>query len=135
MQCPICKSVHFHRRHRSFTERLRYAAVYECELCRSRDLESYAEHFPYLSTVARCPECGDKALRVQRGVDPVERLSRHPLSLLQKFFKAPLLYCPHCRLQFYDRRPLLTPKRGPSMDAPPRSDSERSTPPASAQRS
>ena len=132
MQCPLCKSDHFHRRHRSFAERLRYAAIYECAQCHCRDLEYYAEHFPRFSRFARCPECGGTALRVQHFVDPVDRLSRSALSFLQKLLHAPLLYCPFCRFQFYDLRPLLRARRGPASDTSPLSAAERSAPPSSA---
>lgn len=42
-----------------------------------------------------------------RKIDPVEGLSRDPVSLVQGFFRAPLLYCRWCRLQFYDFRPVV----------------------------
>jgi hypothetical protein len=83
MHCPVCKSNHFHRRHRLFAERLRYAAIYECEKCHCLDRESHLEYFPLLSTVARCPECANTDLRVQPRLDPVDRQYRNPLSLLQ----------------------------------------------------
>jgi hypothetical protein len=69
-----------------------------------------------LSRIARCPECGNSALGVQPCRDPIERLFRHPLSYLQKFLAAPLLYCPFCRLQFYDSRPLEQPARQPARE-------------------
>lgn len=133
MHCPVCKSNHLHRRHRSFAERLRYAAIYECEKCHCQDLESQLEHFPMLSPAARCPECGNTALRVQPGLDPVDRLFRNPLSLLQKFLGAPLLYCSPCRLQFYDWRPFLKPKPRPAIGKASRPAAGRSKTPAPAQ--
>lgn len=85
-----------------------------------------------LSRVARCPECSNTALRVLPCRDHVERLFRHPLSYLQKFLKAPLLYCPFCRLQFYDRRPLLPPARLPGLETAPPSAPGRAQRAASA---
>ncbi len=117
MFCPVCKSNHFYRRHRTFRERLRCAAIYECANCHCRDVESYLEHFPMFSRTARCPECSNTALRVQLCPDPVERLLRHPLSYFQKVLKAPLLYCPYCRLQFYDWRPLHAPAPQPGRQS------------------
>ncbi len=69
------------------------------------------------SRTARCPECSNTALRVQLCPDPVERLLRHPLSYFQKVLKAPLLYCPYCRLQFYDWRPLHAPAPQPGRQS------------------
>ena len=115
MHCPICKSNHFHRRHRSFAERLRYAAIYECEKCHCLDLESHLEYFPMLSLVARCPECANTALRVQPCLDPVDRLYRNPFSFFQKFLGAPLLFCSPCRLQFYDWRRRQKPQLHPAV--------------------
>ena len=119
MICPVCRSDRFHRRHRSFAERLRYAAVYECRACHCRDVETYAEHLPFLSRVARCPECGGTDLRPLSALDPIERLYRNPFSYVQKFFGAPLLYCAPCRFQFYDLRPLKKREPNPAASADP----------------
>jgi hypothetical protein len=133
MHCPVCKSNHFHRRHRLFAERLRYATIYECEKCHCLDRESHLEYFPLLSTVARCPECANTDLRVQPRLDPVDRQYRNPLSWLQKFLGAPLLCCSPCRLQFYDWRRCQKPQPHPAIKAAPASDSGRAASPAPAQ--
>lgn len=61
---------------------------------------------PFLSRHSACPRCGTDRVKKLAGFDLVDRLSRHPLSLIQALFFAPLHHCPFCRLQFFDLRPL-----------------------------
>jgi hypothetical protein len=93
-----------HRIHRTFLERLRYAAVYRCRDCGEKRLEDQWYLF-LLGRVSRCPHCGTHRLRKLRRIDKIDRMYPNPLSLLQKYFGANLHWCQYCRLQFYDFRP------------------------------
>ncbi|MCS7041264.1 MAG: hypothetical protein N2036_00385 [Bryobacteraceae bacterium] len=111
-QCPVCGSRSLVRRKRSLAERLRHAAVYRCTFCRFEASVPLTVLYPQLSRIARCPRCSSTALRVLARRDPIERLYRGPLSMLWALLGAPILYCPFCRLQFYDFRPRIDGENG-----------------------
>jgi DNA-directed RNA polymerase subunit RPC12/RpoP len=76
-------------------------------MCRDCGREQPVTFFgisPHLSMVARCPRCGTRRLRKLKRIDKIESMYRNPISRLQQFIGAPLLYCFRCRLQFYDFR-------------------------------
>jgi DNA-directed RNA polymerase subunit RPC12/RpoP len=82
-----------------------YLAIYECAECHTRTAELRPFLFRF-SRKARCPECGTRQLRRFQVRDHIERMSRHPLSLLQRLLGGRLYYCSLCRLQFHDWRGL-----------------------------
>lgn len=93
------------RRKRSLAERFRYAAILRCSECQFEAALPLTLLYPQLSRIARCPRCSSTELRLLARRDPIERMYRGPLSMLWRWLGAPLLYCPFCRLQFYDFRP------------------------------
>ncbi len=94
------------RIHRTFTERFFYMGIFECPQC--REVKRIARRYTYyLSKEARCPLCGTHRLRVLAERDHIDRMHRHPMSLLQRMMGGRIYHCRFCRLQFYDRRPAL----------------------------
>ncbi len=98
------------RSRRSLSERLLYVAAYRCERCRQRVRVSYLDALRK-AKYAGCPKCGWCDLVIRSKRDPVDRMKQNPFRLLQRLFGARLYHCLHCRLQFYDLRPLYTAKR------------------------
>jgi DNA-directed RNA polymerase subunit RPC12/RpoP len=103
-QCPICGGTTFLRRKRTFLEKFRHAAIYRCTACRFEASVPLTVLYPQLSSLARCPHCSTIHLKVLAKRDPIERMYHGPLSTIWRWMGAPLLYCPHCRLQFHDFR-------------------------------
>lgn len=93
------------RRRRGFFERFVHAAVYFCPVCRHEAPISQVAVYPVFSTKARCPRCSNAKLKKLEKPDRIEKFYRNPISRVQRFLGAPLLYCQYCRLQFYDFRP------------------------------
>jgi DNA-directed RNA polymerase subunit RPC12/RpoP len=100
-RCARCNT--FDRIHRTLWQHLLYTAVYECRDCKSRFKNPRKFGFR-ISRHARCPECGWRYLHRFARRDHIERMSRHPLSVLQHLLGAHLYFCADCRLQFYDLR-------------------------------
>ncbi|MGH9722619.1 MAG: hypothetical protein ACRD8O_20605 [Bryobacteraceae bacterium] len=88
---------------RTFKQKFLFSAVYECVKCADRKLEDQW-YFFLLGKVSRCPRCGTHRVQKLRGLDKIDRMYRNPLSFFQKYFGAPIHWCPFCRLQFYDLR-------------------------------
>ena len=105
MNCPTCRTADFYRRHRRPHERLWWSEVYECEQCHYREGQPYY-WWTLFSFKAHCPRCGNEELQIRKKRDYIDGYYRNPLSLGQKYLGAPLRYCWHCRLQFYDLRPV-----------------------------
>jgi DNA-directed RNA polymerase subunit RPC12/RpoP len=85
-------------------EKFYLAAIFMCRDCGREHTVNFLGIWPHLSLVARCPRCGTRRLRQLKKIDHIETMYKNPLSRLQKFIGAPLLYCFRCRLQFYDYR-------------------------------
>ncbi len=92
------------RRRRGLWERLFHAAVYCCPECGHEEQVSQVVVYPVLSLTARCPRCSNPRLKKLGKRDHIEHLYRNPLSMMQRWLGAPILYCAYCRLQFYDLR-------------------------------
>ena len=102
--CPHCRGLNLSRRKRSFREKFYLAAIYMCRDCGREQRVTFLGMWPHLSFTARCPRCGSRRLRKFKKVDHIESMYKNPISRLQRFFGAPILYCFRCRLQFYDFR-------------------------------
>src|SRR5689334_17064019 len=102
VKCSECGG-RMKRVHRTFLERFRYAAVYECARC---DEEEYVpRHFMYhLGQYARCPRCGTFRLSKLKALDKIDPMIKGLLNLLEKYNGGRLYHCRFCRIQFYDRR-------------------------------
>ena len=106
--CATCREK-FRRVHRTFAERLLYAAVYECRQCKTRRPEPrwYAL---YLGDFPRCPRCGTYRLSRLVTRDRIDPMYKSFFSFAQGVFGATLFHCRYCRLQFYDMRATLSPE-------------------------
>jgi hypothetical protein len=58
------------------------------------------------SRCTRCIECGSARVRQLESRDRIDRMSRHPASLLMALTLAPIYHCSPCRLQYRDWRPV-----------------------------
>src|SRR5215469_16481781 len=119
MKCGRCGRK-LRRVHRSFLERLRYLAIYECRDCEIEEClpRPYQYHF---DTEARCPKCGATRLRRLKRRDKIEKMQSGLVNLWKRVRGVKLLYCRFCRLQFYDRRPVAPKEVEPAeqeCDAP-----------------
>jgi len=114
--CPHCGG-RLTRVPRNAAERLKWEAAFECDSCMARTgiMQWY---MVFLTRWSLCPRCGTANLRRLHSRDPIDRLWKNPISLLQSLFGAPIHWCPYCRLQFYDFRKL----------APARKESRTTTP-------
>ena len=80
----------------------------------------------------RCIQCGNPRVRQLPGRDGIDRMSKHPLSLLAAVLLAPIYHCNPCRLQYHDWRgqdpAAARPDRGkrlPIIGGPPARDLQR----------
>ena len=121
-QCATCATP-LVRVHRTALERVLYADAYECRPCgrRTRRLHpgiSVRYNF-FMSTHARCVNCGTAKVQRVAKRDYLDGLTGHPVSQLQRLTFAPLNRCATCRLQFYDWRP-VAPKPAAGEGTEPR---------------
>lgn len=106
-KCGKCGSPGIKRVHRNFWERLSYMAIYECRECRYRD--KFPRRYQFrLGSECRCPRCGTYRLTKLRERDKIDRMSHGVMNLVERVLGGRLYHCCFCRLQFYDRRPLLS---------------------------
>ena len=104
------------RVHRTFVERFRYMAIYECREC-DRD-EFVARRFTYhFGKACRCPKCGTFRVVRLRERDHIDPLHTGFLHWLEKLAHGRLHHCRWCRLQFYDRRKLASELSEPGPSA------------------
>jgi DNA-directed RNA polymerase subunit RPC12/RpoP len=107
-QCGSCGH-HLTRIHRTALEKLVYADAFRCPTCGTRQKRPHQALDPHrsfvLSLSTRCIRCGSPRIERLKSRDYIDRVSRHPLSLLLAVTGAPLNRCPSCRLQYHDWRP------------------------------
>ena len=100
------------RTRRTKFDRLMYRDAFECPHCRRRvkhlhtpEVWSLAGTLTFiLSPYTRCICCGSPNVRRVPYRDRVDKLSRHPYSVLKGLLRAPLNKCDRCRIQYYDAR-------------------------------
>jgi DNA-directed RNA polymerase subunit RPC12/RpoP len=109
MRCPNCDCDALVRRPRHFFERLFCTAAYRCDRC-GRTHRVGRQGGSAAPATAVCPRCGARKLKSLTQRDGIDPMHRTPWRMLQAVFGAPLLHCPWCRLQFYDRRPIESRK-------------------------
>jgi hypothetical protein len=68
----------------------------------------YGEFF--FSFYTRCVRCATDNVRPLTKRDHIDPVTKNLLGLFQHLFGAPLKHCEGCRLQYYDWRPVRTPK-------------------------
>ena len=110
MRC-VCGH-HTTRIHRNRLQRLLYSAAYRCSACGRKSLTIrrgiFTTYAVLFSRHSRCFRCGGNHVYRVSGPDELGEPSKHPMSILQGLFFAPILKCPGCRLQFHDfRNPLM----------------------------
>ncbi len=104
------------RVHRTFRERFRYLAIYECRECETQGF--VPRPFTYrLGPQSRCPRCGTYRLVRLRERDRIDRMHSGFLNLLKRITGGKLMHCRYCRLQFYDRRPVASEAPSPAGQA------------------
>lgn len=93
------------RARRTFREKVDRRQVYECTQCAQRQSTG---GWLWIDTAkhAHCPSCGNFRITVRQAPDKIEPMYRSPANLFKRLLGGTLYRCRHCRLQFYDRRPL-----------------------------
>jgi len=95
------------RVHRTFWERFSYLAVYQCRNCHEE--RGVPRRFRYhLGPVCRCPRCGTTRLKKLKDRDSIDPMAPGILNLLERLAGGKLYHCCFCRVQFYDRRAMLS---------------------------
>jgi hypothetical protein len=104
-KCGFCGSHRLRRVHRTFFERFRYLAIYECRDCENEEFipRHYTYHF---GENARCPKCGTVRVTKLRIPDKIDPMFPGVLNRAEKMMGGVLHHCCFCRVQFYDRRKL-----------------------------
>ena len=110
LHCPTCQG-RLRRVHRSLSEKLLYAAMYECGKCHTRKPEPrwYAL---YLGDYPRCPRCGTYRVTHLLARDKIDKMLTGPINYAQFLLGADLYHCRYCRVQFYDVRKPVAPEVG-----------------------
>jgi len=103
-KCAQCGS-ELRRVHRTFWERFRYLAIYECKRCEREVLvlRHYTYHF---GDACRCPKCGTLRVVKLKAPDRIDPMSAGLLNWFERLAGGNLYHCCYCRVQFFDRRPL-----------------------------
>jgi len=102
-KCAQCGS-ELRRVHRTFWERFRYLAIYECKRCEREVLvlRHYTYHF---GDACRCPKCGTLRVVKLKAPDRIDPMSGGLLNWFERLAGGNLYHCCYCRVQFFDRRP------------------------------
>ncbi len=108
MRCGKC-SARMRRVHRTFLERFRYMAIYQCRNCDREEFvpRRYTYHF---GANCRCPICGTFRVTKLKERDRIDRMHSGFLNLMERLSGGQLYHCRFCRLQFFDRREKMEPK-------------------------
>ncbi len=93
------------RVHRTFWERFKYLAIYDCRQCEREVLipRHYTYHF---GSACRCPKCGTFRVVKLKVPDKIDPMQGGLTNLLEQLAGGNLYHCCYCRVQFFDRRPL-----------------------------
>jgi hypothetical protein len=93
------------RVHRTFWERFRYMAIFECKDCEHEEVvpRRYLYHF---GPPCRCPKCGTLRVVRLKERDRIDPLNHGFLNLMERLAGGKLFHCRYCRIQFFDRRKL-----------------------------
>jgi DNA-directed RNA polymerase subunit RPC12/RpoP len=105
------------RVHRTFVERIRFLAAYECVACGGPQFA--ARQFQYhLGSEPRCPKCGNSRVTKLKERDHIDPMNTGMLNLVERICGGNLYHCFICRIQFYDRRPLGQGLNRPGISRP-----------------
>ena len=111
------------RVHRTFLERFRYLAIYECRHCEREVLipRRYTYHF---GDACRCPKCGTFRVVKLKAPDKIDPMHGGFLGLMERLSGGNLYHCCFCRVQFFDRRPLSPNSSRTSLETAGRTPSD-----------
>ncbi len=116
LRCTQCRG-EVGRRPRTRLQRLVYSGVFRCRSCdlRIAMLHPFLQHqIVYgeflFSFYTRCVRCAIHTVTPLKKRDHIDPVTKNPLGLFQRLLGAPLKHCEACRLQYYDWRPVRTPK-------------------------
>jgi len=95
------------RVHRTLMERFAYLAIYECKTCHIEYPlpHAYQLHF---GKSARCPKCGTYRITRLKVRDKIDPMYSGLLNILELLAHGRLYHCRYCRIQFWDRRRLVS---------------------------
>jgi DNA-directed RNA polymerase subunit RPC12/RpoP len=93
------------RVHRTFWERFRYLAIYECRHC-EREVLVPRHHTYHFGDACRCPKCGTFRVVKLKVPDKIDPMHGGVLNWVERLAGGNLYHCCFCRIQFFDRRPL-----------------------------
>lgn len=105
-KCAQCGG-RLRRIHRTFGERLRYMALYECRDCKAVG-SSPRRWSLHTGSACRCPICGTYRVTRLKAPDKIDRHHHGLLNLMERIAGGRRYHCRFCRVQFFDRRPLLS---------------------------
>jgi len=108
MKCGNC-GARLHRMHRSFLERFQFLAIYGCPECSIEQCVPHSYRYRF-GPFARCSRCGTARLTRLKKPDHIDRMRGGAWDLLERLIGGKIVHCRYCRLQFYDRRPLVSEK-------------------------
>ena len=119
-----------HRVHRTFLERFRYLAIFECRHCQTEESfpRAWAMH---LGDAVRCSKCGTFRVTRLKEPDRIDKMHTGFLNFLERIAGGRLYHCRFCRLQFWDRR-LLASELRPKPESAPEPMPEPSPEPVAA---
>jgi hypothetical protein len=108
--CLTCGG-HAEKVHRTALEKLLFSGAYRCQQCKRRSYRLsggwwISTYWFITSRYSVCVRCGTQNVEKVEKRDPLQDLSKHPLSVIQQLFFAPRRSCSYCRLQYCDVRPL-----------------------------
>ena len=103
LKCTQCGG-RLRRVHRTFLERLRYAAIYHCKSCDSEEYVPRILQYRF-GPFSRCPRCGTYRLTKLKEPDKIDKMQTGFLNWLERGMGGKLSHCRYCRIQFFDRRP------------------------------
>ncbi len=92
---------------RTFLEKLATSHVYECRDCELRQ-SSGSLFLIDRSCHANCPSCGNLYVTLRQSPDMIDAMYKSFTNSFNRMLGGKLYKCRHCRLQFYDRRPLCS---------------------------
>jgi hypothetical protein len=116
-KCTQCGGRLF-RIHRTFLEHLRFLALHECRDCKAV-IESPRHWALHTGPACRCPVCGTYRVARLKTPDRIDRFQRGFLNYLERLAGGKLYHCRFCRIQFFDRRPLITEISSPEAESAP----------------
>ena len=111
MKCGQCGGK-LKRVHRTFWERFSYMAIYECRQCKCEEYVPRRYRY-HLGPSCRCPICGTYRVVRLKVPDKIDRKHRGFLNLVERIAgRGRLFHCRWCRMQFFDRRAVVTNVKG-----------------------